>query len=45
MDSHAISKGEIKIGAGDVPANVYAAVQDRDVRFHILQHRPKSRVE
>src|SRR5690349_21043739 len=45
MAARAIWKGELEIGAVTVPVKVYAAVQDRDVRFHILQNRTKSRVK
>src|SRR5437867_201326 len=45
MASRAIWKGELKIGSAVVPVKVYAAVQDRDVRFHVLQNRTKSRVK
>jgi len=45
MAARAIWKGELKIGSTTVPVKLYAAVQDRDVRFHVLQNRTKSRVK
>jgi DNA end-binding protein Ku len=45
MGARAIWKGELKAGSGAVPVKVYAAVEDRDVRFHVLQNRTKSRVK
>ena len=44
MAARAIWKGELKIGSTTVPVKLYAAVQERDVRFHVLQNRTKSRV-
>src|SRR5207249_6266457 len=41
----AIWKGELKAGSATVPVKLYAAVEDRDVRFHVLQSRTKSRVK
>jgi len=45
MAARAIWKGELKIGSVAVPVKVYAAVQDRDVHFHVLQSRTKSRIK
>src|SRR5436190_43121 len=45
MAARAIWKGELKIGSAAVPVKVYAAVQNRDVHFHVLQSRTKSRVK
>jgi DNA end-binding protein Ku len=45
MAARAIWKGELKIGLTTVPVKLYAAVQDRDVHFHVLQNRTKSRVK
>lgn len=36
MAARAIWKGELKIGSTKVPVKLYSAVEDRDVRFHIL---------
>lgn len=44
MAARAIWKGELQVGSGTVPIKLYAAVQERDVRFHVLQNRTKSRV-
>jgi len=45
MAARAIWKGELKIGTATVPVKVYAGVQDRNVRFHVLQGRTKSRIK
>jgi DNA end-binding protein Ku len=45
MAARAIWKGQLKIGSTTVPVKLYAAVQDRDVHFHVLQNRTKSRVK
>ena len=44
MAARAIWRGELKIGSATVPVKVYAAAQDRDVHFHVLQNRTKSRI-
>jgi DNA end-binding protein Ku len=36
MPARAIWKGELKLGSTRVPVKLYSAVQDRTVRFHIL---------
>src|SRR5438552_2975370 len=41
----AIWKGGLKVGSTTIPVKLYAAVQDRDVRFHVLQNKTKSRVK
>ena len=38
-------KGELKLGTTRVPVKLYSAVQDRTVRFHILDDRAKKRVK
>jgi DNA end-binding protein Ku len=43
--ARAIWKGVLKLGSSKVPVKLYSAVQDRDVRFHILESRSKSRVK
>src|SRR5262245_24455971 len=45
MAARAIWKGELKIGSTTVAIKLYASVQDRDVHFHVLQNRTKSRVK
>jgi DNA end-binding protein Ku len=45
MAARAIWKGEIKLGTTKVPVKLYSAVQDRTVRFHVLDDRQKKRVK
>jgi DNA end-binding protein Ku len=45
MAARAIWKGEIKLGTTKVPVKLYSAVQDRTVRFHVLDDRQKHRVK
>jgi DNA end-binding protein Ku len=45
MAARAIWKGQIKIGTTKVPVKLYSAVQDRTVRFNILDERQKMRVK
>jgi DNA end-binding protein Ku len=45
MAARAIWKGQIKIGSTKVPVKLYSAVQDRTVRFNILDDRHKMRVK
>ena len=45
MAARAIWKGQIKIGSTKVPVKLYSAVQDRTVRFNILDERSKMRVK
>jgi DNA end-binding protein Ku len=45
MAARAIWKGQIKIGTTKVPVKLYSAVQDRTVRFNILDERSKMRVK
>ena len=44
MPARSIWKGEIKIGTSKIPVKLYAAVTDKDIRFHILDSR-KTRVK
>src|SRR5215831_7957324 len=44
MTARAIWKGVLKIESITVPVKLYAATQDRDVHFHVLENRTKSRV-
>jgi DNA end-binding protein Ku len=45
MAARAIWKGIVKIGSVAMPVKLYSAVEDRDVHFHVLQSRTKSRVK
>lgn len=44
MKARAIWKGVLKVGSSGLAVKLYAAIQDRKVRFHVLQNRTKSRV-
>lgn len=45
MAARAIWKGKLKLGTATVPVNLYSAVVDRTVRFHILEKKTESRVK
>jgi DNA end-binding protein Ku len=45
MAARAIWKGELKLSSTKVPVKLYSAVQDRTVRFHILEQKSKTRVK
>lgn len=45
MAARAIWKGQLKIGGTRIPVKLYSAVQDRTVRFHVLDERNKARVK
>ena len=45
MAARAMWKGQLKIGGTKIPVKLYSAVQDRTVRFHILDDRNKTRVK
>src|SRR6266487_215870 len=45
MAARAIWKGDLKFDSTKVPVKLYAAVQDRTVRFHILEEKSKTRVK
>jgi DNA end-binding protein Ku len=45
MAARAIWKGELKLDSTKVPVKLYSAVQDRTVRFHILEEKSKLRVK
>jgi DNA end-binding protein Ku len=45
MAARAMWKGQLKIGGTKIPVKLYSAVQDRTVRFHILDDRHKMRVK
>jgi DNA end-binding protein Ku len=44
MAARAIWKGELTISSTKIAVKLYAAVQDRDVRFHVVQDQTKTRV-
>ena len=45
MAARAIWKGILKIGANRIPVKLYSAVEDRTVRFHVLDDRHLMRVK
>jgi len=45
MTARAIWKGEIKLGSAKLPVKLYSAIEDRSVRFHILDDRSRARVK
>lgn len=45
MAARAIWKGKLKLGSTTIPVNLYSAVVDKTVHFHILDQRTKSRVK
>jgi DNA end-binding protein Ku len=45
MAARAIWKGQLKIASTKVPVKLYSAVNDRTVRFHILDGRHRKRVK
>ena len=45
MAARAIWKGVLKLGTTRLPVKLYSAVQDRTVRFHVLDDRQKKRVK
>jgi DNA end-binding protein Ku len=45
MAARAIWKGKLKLGTTTIPVNLYSAVVDKTVHFHILDERTKSRVK
>jgi DNA end-binding protein Ku len=45
MTARAIWKGNLKLNSTRVPVKLYSAVQDRTVRFHILEEKSKTRVK
>src|SRR6184192_1670079 len=45
MAARAIWKGDLKLNSTKVPVKLYSAVQDRTVRFHILEEKSKTRVK
>ena len=45
MAARAIWKGELKIGTQKIPVKLYAAVEDKSIRFHILDDSKRNRVK
>jgi DNA end-binding protein Ku len=45
MAGRTIWKGELKVGSTTLPIKLYAAIQDRNVHFHVLRGKTKSRVK
>jgi DNA end-binding protein Ku len=45
MAARAIWKGNLKLNSTKVPVKLYSAVQDKTVRFHILDQKSKLRVK
>jgi DNA end-binding protein Ku len=45
MAARAVSSGTISFGLVSIPIKLYAATQSKDVRFHMLDPRDKSRVK
>jgi DNA end-binding protein Ku len=45
MAARSIWKGELKIGSTAIPVKLYSAVEDRKVRFHVLDDRHLTRVK
>jgi DNA end-binding protein Ku len=45
MAARAIWKGILKIGASKIPVKLYSAVEDRTVRFHVLDDRHLMRIK
>jgi DNA end-binding protein Ku len=45
MAARAIWKGELKLGTHKLPVKLYSAVQDKNVRFHILDDTKRQRVK
>jgi len=37
MSAHAVWKGDLKVGPSAIPVKLYAAVEHRKVRFHLLE--------
>src|SRR5256714_6459728 len=45
MAARAIWKGDLKLSSAKVPVKLYSAVEDRTVRFHVLEEKSKTRVK
>src|SRR4030095_9487693 len=45
MAARAIWKGELRIGTQKLPVKLYSAIEDKSVRFHILDDTKRNRVK
>lgn len=45
MAARAIWAGNLELGSSTLPVKLYSAVQDRSIRFHVLDAKTKSRVK
>lgn len=45
MAARAIWKGKLKLGSTTVPVDLYSAVVDKSVHFHILEERTETRIK
>jgi DNA end-binding protein Ku len=45
MAARAIWKGNLNLGSAELPVKLYSAIEDRNVRFHILDQRTRTRVK
>jgi DNA end-binding protein Ku len=45
MAARAMWKGQLKVGTTKIPVKLYSAIQDKTVRFHILDDKNKARVK
>jgi DNA end-binding protein Ku len=45
MAARAIWKGQLKLGTNKLPVKLYSAVEDKSVRFHILDNTKRNRVK
>jgi hypothetical protein len=45
MNTRAIWQGNLKIRKLELPVKLYSAVQDRQVHFHLLHRRDRTRVQ
>jgi DNA end-binding protein Ku len=45
MAARAIWKGELKVGSNKIPVKLFSAVEDKSVRFHILDDTKRNRVK
>jgi DNA end-binding protein Ku len=42
--TRAICKGSLKIGEGSLPVKLYAAIEDRSIRLHVLEKDTMTRI-
>lgn len=45
MAARAIWKGELKLGTNKLPVKLFSAIEDKSVRFHILDNTKRNRVK